>query len=235
MGASGGRVNRLPGVRPPIPARERANVKTLTQWTRLPDRLRTRATALVLGGVAAVVPAVASAAESSGGIAALGVNLPGLIAQLVNFTILLFVLRLFLFGPIMKIVDERRQKIEEGLKASEQAAHAAESSQEESRRILEGARAESREMVGRAQETANRLREELETQARRDAEQIVTRARQEIDAERQQAIQALRAEFADLTIRAAERVVGQSIDGATHQRLIDEVLVNSTFGQDGRN
>lgn len=197
--------------------------------------VRRRAAALAVGFVAAAVPVVASAAEDVEGIAALGVNLPGLVSQLINFAIIMIALRIFLWKPFLRVLDERRQKIEAGLKASEAAAHAAETSQDESRRILEEARAESREIVSRSQETANRLREELETQARRDAEQIVTRARQEIDAERQQAIQALRAEFADLTIRAAERVVGQSIDGATHQRLIDEVLVNSTFGQDGRN
>jgi F-type H+-transporting ATPase subunit b len=205
-------------------------VKTLMNWTRHP-----RIVALVAGGLAAGTPAIASAAEESGGIAALGLNLPGLIAQLINFTILLVVLRLFLFGPIMKMVDERKRRIEEGLQASEKAANAAEQSQEESRRILEEARAEGRELVTRAQETAGRLREELEAQARRDAEQIVTRTRAEMELESQRAIQTLRAEFADLTVRAAERVVGQSLDRAAHQRLIDEVLVNSSFQQDGNN
>lgn len=194
---------------------------------------RPRLVALGLGLASGAVPAVASAAEESGGIAALGISLPGLIAQLVNFGILLVVLRLFLFKPIMKVMDERKRKIEEGLQASQKAAQAAESSQEESRRALEQARAEGRELIGRAQETAARLREELETQARREAEAIVDRARAEIDRERQQAVQALRAEFADLTVRAAERVVGQSLDRTAHQRLIDETLATSTFGRDG--
>jgi len=193
------------------------------------------AAAVGVGALLAVVPASASAAEEAGGIAALGLNLPGLIAQLVNFTILLIVLRLFLFKPIMKVVDERKRRIEEGLQASEQAAHAAEQSQEESLRALEEVRAEGRELVQRAQETSARLREELETQARRDEQQIVERARAEMELESQRAIQALRAEFADLPVRAAERVVGQSLDRDAHQRLIDEVLVNSSFGRDGNN
>ncbi len=191
--------------------------------------------AAAVGVAMAALPAVTSAAEDVEGIAKLGLNLPGLVSQLVNFAIILIVLRLLLWKPFLRVLEERRVRIEAGLQASEAAAHAAETSQEESRRILETARAESREIVSRAQDTANRLREELEGQARQDAEQIVARARQEIESERNQAIQALRSEFADLTIRAAERVVGQSIDGATHQRLIDEVLVDSTFGRDGRN
>lgn len=193
---------------------------------------RSRLVALGIGTGAGVLPAVASAAES-GGIAALGISLPGLIAQLVNFGILLLVLRLFLFKPIMKVMDDRRQKIEEGLQASAKAAQAAESSQEESRRAMEQARAEGRDLIGRAQETAARLRDELATQARREADSIVERARAEIDRERQQAVQSLRAEFADLTVRAAERVVGQSLDRNAHQRLIDETLATSSFGRDG--
>lgn len=206
-------------------------MKTLTNWTGRHPRIA----ASIAGGAVALVPGIASAAESSGGIAALGINLPGLVAQLINFGILLVILRLFLFGPIMKMVDERKRRIEEGLQASEQAAHAAEQSQDESRRILEEARAEGRELVARAQENAARLREELESQARRDVDQLRARAQAEIDLEAQRAIQALRAEFADLTIRAAERVVGQSLDRSAHQRLIDEVLVNSSFGRDGNN
>ena len=194
-------------------------------------RAHPRVTALAAGFAAASVPLVASAAEESAGIAALGINLPGLVAQLVNFTILLVVLRMFLFGPIVKMVDERKRRIEEGLRASEAAAQAAETSQVAARQALDEARAEGRELVARAQETANRLRAELEQGARTDAERIVTRAREEIEQERQQAVQALRAEFADLTVRAAERVVGQALDRSAHQRLIDEVLVNSDFGR----
>lgn len=193
---------------------------------------RPRLVALGVGTGAGVLPAIASAQES-GGIAALGISLPGLIAQLVNFAVLLVVLRLFLFKPIMKVMDERKRKIEEGLQASTRAAQAAESSQEESRRAMDQARAEGRELIGRAQETAGRLREELEAQARREADSIVERARAEIGREREQAVQSLRAEFADLTVRAAERVVGQSLDRNAHQRLIDETLATSSFGRDG--
>jgi len=195
----------------------------------------TRAKALGIAALFAATPAVASATEEAEGIAALGLNLPGLIAQLVNFLILLVILRMFLWGPILKVLDERKRRIEEGLQRSEQAASDAAASEEEARRVIEEARAEAREQTARAQEAAARLREELESQARANAEQIVARAREEITLEREQAIQQLRSEFADLTIRAAERVVGQSLDQQAHQRLIDEVLVEGNFGQDGNN
>ena len=190
-----------------------------------------RLAALWIGVAAAVMPLAASAAETEG-IAALGLNLPGLISQLVNFALILIILRVFLWKPILRVLEERKRRIEEGLQASEQAQRAASESQEESRRILDEARAEGRELVTRAQETATRLRTDMEQQARAEADQIVTRARQDIERERQQAIQTLRAEFADLTVLAAERVVGQSLDRQAHQRLIDEVIVGSEFGRD---
>ena len=55
--------------------------------------------------------------------------------------------------------------------------------------------------------------------------------RNEIETERQQAINSLRAEFADLTVNAAERVIGQSLDKNAHQRLITESLIGTSFSE----
>ena len=188
---------------------------------------------LAVGLVLAVVPAVAGAQEATEpeGIAALGFNLPGLIAQLINFGILLIVLRLFLYRPVVRLLDERKRRIEEGLNLAQEAAQQASASQDDARRALEEARAEGRQLVVQAQESSARLRDELRERAEAEAAQLVERARQEIGAERDQAIVQLRAEFSDLALTAAEQVIGQSLDRAAHQRLIDEVLINSELGQ----
>lgn len=191
---------------------------------------RRRAVALLAGALLAAAPMALAAAEESGGIAALGFSLPGLVAQLINFLILMVVLRLFLYKPLMKMLDERRKRIQEGLDRAEEAVAGASSSEEEARRIVEQARVEGREAVTMAQEAAQRLRGELEERARQDADQILERAREELQAERDRALQELRQQFADLTVIAAERVLGQAIDGAAHRRLIDEVLVESGPG-----
>lgn len=203
----------------------------LTRWPH--ERVSIIAAAAFIGVLFALgVPNVAAAAEEeAGGIAALGFNLPGLVAQLINFGILLIVMRLFLFRPIMNMLDERKRRIQEGLNAAEQAAEQASASEEASEQVLAEARVEAQASLQRAQEAAGRLREELEARARTDADQIVVRAREEVQVERDQAIQQLRAEFADLTVRAAEQVINQSLDRSAHQQLIDEVLANSEFGQ----
>ena len=206
----------------------------MTRLRRHRELLAVRAAAVVAGLLLATAPGLALAQEEeSGGIAALGFNLPGLVAQLVNFLILLIVLRLFLYRPLLRILDQRRERIQEGLSRAEQAAEQASASEDEARRVMEKARAEGREAVQASQEAAARLRQELEDRARQDAEQIVVRARQEVQAERDRAIQQLHQEFVDLTIIAAERVIGQSLDRAAHQRLIDEVLVGSELSDGG--
>ncbi len=199
------------------------------------DRIRARPgvrfAAVATGVLLAATPYVASATEEPEGIAALGISLPALASNLINFTILLIVLRLFLYKPVLRLLDERKRRIQEGLERAEQAASQASASEHEARAAIEQAQREGRELVQQAQDTAAQLRVQLEERARADADQIVSRAREEIRVERDQAIELLRREFADLTITAAERVTRQSLDRAAHQRLIDEVLVSSDLGE----
>ena len=159
----------------------------------------------------------------------LGLNVPVLVAQLVNFFILLVLLRMFLYRPILDMLDRRSQRIREGLEAADQSKEQAAQAEQEVARQLEEARRQGQSLIGQAQETANRLQEEARSQARREGEALLERARSEIQLERDQASAELRREFGDLTVSAAEKVIGQSLDRQAHRRLIDEVLADSTF------
>jgi F-type H+-transporting ATPase subunit b len=161
----------------------------------------------------------------------LGFNIPVLVAQLVNFFVLLIVLRIFLYRPILNMLDRRSQRIREGLTAAEQSKERAAEAEQDVARQIEEARRQGQTLVAQAQETSSRIQEEARNQARREGEQLLERARNEIQLERDQAIAELRKEFADLTVRAAEKVINQSLDRQAHQRLIDEVLAESTFGE----
>ncbi len=167
------------------------------------------------------------------GITDLGINIPVLIAQLINFTVLLIVLRAVLYKPVLRMLDDRRSRIEESLSAAErmkaQAAEADRRVQEQ----IEEARREGQTIVAQAQEIANRLQAESREQARAEAEALLARARSEIQLERDGAIAELRKEFADITVRAAGKVIGQALDAKAHQRLIEETLSES--GLQGRN
>ena len=160
---------------------------------------------------------------------ALGLNLPQLIAKIVNFFILLFILRLVLYKPVLRMLDERRQRIAEGLNAAEIARAEAAQSQANMQAQLEEARKESQGVIANAQEIANRIQADAREQAARDRDAALERARTEIQLERDRAIAELRGEFADITVLAAERVIGQSLDKQAHQRIIDETLAESTL------
>lgn len=163
------------------------------------------------------------------GIADLGLNLPVLVAQLVNFTILLIVLRLVAWGPLMKMLDERRERIAESLSAAEQAKVQAAESERVLQDQMESSRREGQQLIAQAQEIAQRIQADARTQAQTDADATLARARNEIKLERDTAIADLRREFADLTIAAAEKVINQSLDRNAHRRLIDEALAESSF------
>ena len=159
----------------------------------------------------------------------LGINLPLLIAQVINFFIVLLVLRLFLYKPVLAMLDRRAQRVREGLEAAEQSQERATQAEQEVSQQLDQARQQGQALIAQAQEAANRIQEESRAQARRDAEALLERARSEIQLERDQAIGELRKEFADITVSAAEKVIGQSLDKQAHRRLIDETLAESTF------
>lgn len=160
---------------------------------------------------------------------ALGLNLPQLIAQIVNFFVLLVILRLTLYKPILKMLDERKQKIAEGLNAAEIARAEAASAQANIASQLDTARKEGQEIVANAQGISARIQAEAREQSARDREAALERARSEIQLERDRAIAELRQEFAGITVSAAERVINQSLDRQSHQRIIDEALAESSF------
>jgi len=159
----------------------------------------------------------------------LGLNIPVLIAQLVNFFLLLVVLRLFLYKPILEMLDRRSQRIREGLQAAEQSKEQAAQTEQEVAAQLAEARSQGQALLSQAQESASRVQEEARAQARREAEILLERARSEIQLERDQAIAELRAQFADLTVAAAEKVINQSLDRQAHRRLIEDVLAESSL------
>ena len=160
---------------------------------------------------------------------ALGLNLPQLIAQVVNFFVLLLILRLVAYKPILKMLDERKQKISEGLNAAEIARAEAASAQANIQAQLDTARREGQEIVANAQTIATRIQADAREQSAKDREASIERARTEIQQERDRAIADLRGEFADITVRAAEKVINQSLDRQAHQRVIDETLAESNF------
>lgn len=154
----------------------------------------------------------------------LGIHFPSLLIYLINFLLVLGLLLLFAYRPILRLMDQRAERIRESLEASERAREAAASSQEAVEAQLVDARREAQRIVEQAREAAERYRAEEMERARNEAENFVARARADIDRERDAAIDEVRANFADLAMTAAERVVRRSLDRQAHEELITQVL-----------
>jgi F-type H+-transporting ATPase subunit b len=161
---------------------------------------------------------------------ALGINLPGLITQIISFGILFFILSKLLYKPLVSLMDQRVEKIREGLEASDMAREQAARSEEAIQQQLSEARVEGQKLVVEARETADKFREEEMARVRDDIELERVRAEANIQRERDAAIEDLRREFAGLAISAAEKVVRSSLDEDAHKELIESVLEESTSG-----
>ena len=158
---------------------------------------------------------------------ALGISPSGLSTQLVSFLILFGVLYALLYKPVLRMLDQRAGRIRESLQNAERARDEAAQSQEDMQHQLEEARSEGQAMITQAREVAARFREEELAKARQEIDGERTRAQANIQRERDAAIEELRHEFADLAMKAAERVVERSLDESSHRDLIDKVLEES--------
>ena len=163
-----------------------------------------------------------------GGLASLGINLPTLVAQIINFAILFGLLYLVAYKPIMRILDERSKKVDESMEQTEFIKEQAAYAEGEAEKRIEAAAKDGQEVVARAVRTGEELRQQAQEEAKQDAESLIAKARTEIQRERDEAIGELRKEFADLTILAAGKVIDRSLDKEAHRQLIDKVLEEST-------
>ena len=155
---------------------------------------------------------------------ALGINLIGLITQVIGFVAIVVLLTWLLYKPLLRVLDQRSEKIKESLEASERAREEAAKSQEAMQQQLEESRAEGQQLIAQAREVADRFREEELAKAREEISAQRSRAEADIQRERDAAVEDIRREFAGLAVTAAERVVRRSLDDEGHEELIEQVL-----------
>jgi F-type H+-transporting ATPase subunit b len=159
-----------------------------------------------------------------GGFASLGINLPLLVVFLVNFIILLILLRLFLYNPIIKVLDERAKRTKEAMDLAEATKKEYETAKETVQGQIEKGRQEAQAIIAQAMQVGERLKEEAKQQAAHQAQTLLDRTRTELETERDKIVGDLRREFVGLAISAAEKVIKETLDKDKHRRLIEETL-----------
>ena len=155
---------------------------------------------------------------------------PGLmIWTLVFFFITFYVLKRYAFGPIQKMIDERRERIRRALEEADEARDEARSLLEEHRKLIGQAKSDAEQILAEARRVADSMRERIKDESEAERQRRLEETRREIEAETQRALDAIRREVAVLTLEATAKVTGKVLDRDDHRRLIEDAIADLDF------
>lgn len=153
-----------------------------------------------------------------------------MIATLLNTLILFLVLKHFLFKPVNKILDERKEKVEKTYKEADDKLTEASRLETEYTEKLANAKAESAEIVKNATKRAQLRSDEIIAEAKTEASGLIVKANADIEKEKKRAVNQIKDEISDIALMVAEKVVEKEISPKDHERLIENFI--SEFGED---
>jgi len=167
-----------------------------------------------------------TAVEAVGPLARLGVDWRLLVAQLVNFGLVLFVMAKWVYKPLLKVMDERASKIEQGIKDAAAAASAKDAASAEKDVVVGEARQRARAIIEDAERLAVTLRDEQAKKTKAEVEAIVAKGKDQLTADRVASLAAARTELADIVVAAAGKVLSTKMDGAADVALVKAALTD---------
>ena len=180
--------------------------------------------------LASVLPLAAEAAadDKSGLIK----PIPGLMVwTLLSFGLAFFVLRRYAFGPIQKIIDERRERILRSLQEADNARDEARRLLEEHKALLGKARSDAEDILIEARRVAESQRERVREELEQDRQRRLEETRRQIEAETQRALGEIRREVGELALVAAEKITAGALDATSHRKLIDDAIKDLDFSK----
>lgn len=151
-----------------------------------------------------------------------GVNWQLFISQLIAFCVLAWALSKYAYGPVIKILEERKQRIAEGLSNADKIKAELASAQAKSQEILRDAGAQATKMIEEARAAAAKVQESESQKAVKAAEQIIAKAREAAEGDRNRMMAELKREIGHLAVKAAMQVTGKMLTAEDQQRLAEE-------------
>jgi F-type H+-transporting ATPase subunit b len=152
---------------------------------------------------------------------------------LITFGIALFILWKFAFGPIQKVIDERRADIQGSMDAAEDTRAEAQRLLDEYKATLTKVRAEAEDILERSRTTGEHAKAEIMAAAKVQSARVLGEAHEQIERDTRAALRELKGHIAELTALATEKVAAGSLNAADQQRLIDEALAGLDVDQLG--
>lgn len=157
-------------------------------------------------------------------IATFHIDIPLIIAQVVNFAIVLLVLYYFALKPLMKVMEKRSVDIADGLKNFEQSKMELERAEQERERIVQDAKKEAVKIVSDADTLGNKERVEILAQAELDKQKIIDQAQSVIDHNTKKAEQVFRAESAEILTQSMEQLFKGYVQSGKGDAIIKEIM-----------
>jgi F-type H+-transporting ATPase subunit b len=182
--------------------------------------------------LATVVTTVFAATEEGGGGSGSFLVSPNaglMIWTLIVFAISIWVLAKFAFPRIAEALDKRQRAIEESIDTAERTRREADELLAEYRRRLTEARSQADEIVARARKTGENTEAESIAEAKRKREELMEQTRREIQAETTRAVSDIRAQVADLTVLATEKVTRRSLTADDQRKLVADAVSELDF------
>lgn len=171
-----------------------------------------------------MVAEATSAAEQVGLLGTLGIDYRLFLAQLLNFGLVAFVIWKWVYTPLLKILDERTSKIEQGLKDAEASAALKASSSEERGAVIAEARSNARQIMEETEVHAQKVADEKVQKTKEEVERIVLLGKDQLRSEREKMVRDVKAELADILVLATGKIVHEKLDTEKDASLIREAL-----------
>lgn len=152
----------------------------------------------------------------------LGLNLGYVLVQIISFLVMVVILRAWAYKPILKMLEDRRNRIAQGLEDARVAAEARANAEKEAEEVLTKAQQDTAARVREATERAEEATREIKVEAEKDAAEIRQAAKAEAEQAKTQALGELRGQVAALAIAAAQKLIGEALDEKRQHALIEE-------------
>ena len=147
-----------------------------------------------------------------------------LVAQMVNFAIVLFVLYRFAYKPVLRTLNSRTNKIEKGLADADAAGKKLEEIVEKEKEVLATAKKEAQEIIKTAEEQAKANSVSIVLEARNQSEKLLVSAKSQIEQEKNKMLTEVKGEIANLVVLATEKIIGEKLDKEKDRELIEKSI-----------
>lgn len=147
-----------------------------------------------------------------------------ILGEMITFIIFIWLTMKYVWPQIIKALEARQKKIADGLAAADRGEKSLGLARQKAAEMLSDAKSQASKIMDGAGTRANQLVDDAKNRGREEGNRLIQNAKSEIQRERQETEEQLRKEAVQLALLAAEKVIGKSVNRATHERMVEELI-----------